>query len=90
LAYAQIPGEAAAGSSAGAVHTLSLPPVSPREHKVRAGHENVAEMARAMEAARRCELVADTTQALNADWGKIHNPWEHARPHQVKHWVEGQ
>jgi len=33
-------------------------------------------MARAMETARRCEIVADNTQALNADWGKFHNPWE--------------
>ena len=55
-----------------------------------AGHDDVAEMVRAMEAARCCEIVADTTQALNADWGKIHNPWEHARPRQVKHWGEGQ
>jgi len=85
LARAQIPREAAAGRSAGVVHTLSLPPVSPREHKVMAGHDDVAEMAHAMEAARRCEIVADTTQALNADWGKIHNPLEHARPLQVKH-----
>jgi hypothetical protein len=72
------------------VHTLSLPPVSPRKHKVMAGHDDVAEMARAMEAARRCEIVADTTQALNADWDKIHNPSEHVRPRQVKHWRGGQ
>ena len=30
-----------------------------------AGHDNAGEMARAMEAARRCEIVADTTQAIN-------------------------
>jgi len=37
-----------------------------------------------MEAVRRCEIVADDTPALNADWGKFHNPWENAWPHQVK------
>jgi len=42
-----------------------------------------------MEAARRCGIVADDTQALDADWGKFHNPWEHARPRQVKRWGEG-
>jgi len=46
-------------------------------------------VAHAMEAARRCEIVEDDTQALDADWGKFHNPWEHARPHQVKRWGEG-
>jgi len=85
LTCAQIPREAAAG----VVHTLSLPPVSPREHKVMVGHDDITEMARAIESARRCEIVADTTQALNADWGKIRDPWGHARPHQVKHWGEG-
>jgi hypothetical protein len=44
-----------------AVHILSLPHVSPREHKVMTGHDDVSEMARAMEVARRCEIVADTT-----------------------------
>jgi len=34
-------------------------------------------------------VVADTTQALDADWGKFHNPWEHAWPHQVKRGGEG-
>jgi len=29
--------------------------------------DNVKEMARAMEAACRCEIVQDTTQALDAD-----------------------
>jgi len=42
-----------------------------------------------MEAARRCELVADDTPALDADWGKFHNPWENAQPRQVKRWGEG-
>jgi len=42
-----------------------------------------------MEAARRCEIVADDTQALDADWGKFHNPWENAQPRQVKRWGEG-
>ena len=63
--------------------------VDASEHQVMTGHDDVAKMARAMEAARRCEIVADTTQVLDADWGKIHNPWEHARPHQVKRWGEG-
>jgi len=91
LACAQIPGAAAAARerTARVVHTLSLPHVPSREHKIMAGHDDVAGMVRAMEAARRCEIVADTTQALNTDWGKIHNPWEHARPQQVKHWGEG-
>jgi len=84
------PREAAAGRSAGAVHTLLLPPVPPREYKVMEGHDDVAEMAHAMEAACCCEIVADTTQVLHVDWGKIHNPWEHALPHQVKRWGEGQ
>ena len=83
LACAHAPGEAVAGRSAGVVHTLLLPPVSPLEHKVMAGYDDVAEMACAMEATRRCEIVADTTQALNANWGKIHHPWEHTRPYKV-------
>ena len=33
LVCGHAPGEAATGSSARVVHTLSLPPVSPREHK---------------------------------------------------------
>jgi len=55
-----------------------------------AGHDDVAEIARATEVALRCEIEADTTEALNANWGKIHNPWEHARPRQDMHWGEGQ
>ena len=85
----QIPGAAAAERAAGALHTLSLPQAEAQEHKVRTGQDDVEEMARAMEAARRCEIVADTTQALDADWGKFHNPWEHAWPDQVKRWGEG-
>ena len=44
-----------------------------------------------MEAARRCEKVADDTPALDAEWAKFHNPWENAiaRPRQVKRWGEG-
>ena len=42
-----------------------------------------------MEAARNCEIVADDTPALDADWGKLHNPWANAQPHQVKRWGEG-
>jgi len=42
-----------------------------------------------MEAGRRCEIVADDTPALDADWGKFHNPWENARPRQVQRWGEG-
>jgi len=53
------------------------------------GQDIVKEMTRTMKAARCCEIVADTTQALDADWGKFHNPWEHAQPHQVKRWGEG-
>jgi len=84
-----IPGAAAAERAADALHTLSLPQAEAREHKVMTGQDNVEVMARAMEAARCCEIVADTTQALDADWGKFHNPWEHARPRQVKRWGEG-
>jgi len=90
FACAHAPREAAAGRSAGAVYTVLLPPVSPRKHKVMSGHDDVTEMAGAMEVARRCGIVADATQALNANWGKIHNPWEHAWPHQFKRWGEGQ
>jgi len=43
-----------------------------------------------MEAARRCEIGADDTQALDIDWGKFHNPWEHAQPHQVKRQAYGE
>jgi len=67
LVCALIPRAAAAECVAGAVHTLSLPLVSHREHKVMAGHYDVAEMPRAMEAASCCEIVADTTQTLDAD-----------------------
>jgi len=42
-----------------------------------------------MEAARHCEIVADDTLALDADWGKFYNPWENARPRQIKRWGEG-
>jgi len=42
-----------------------------------------------MEATRRCEIVVDKTLALDANWGKFHNPWENARPRQVKRWGEG-
>ena len=42
-----------------------------------------------MEVARRCEIVADVTPALDANWGKFHNLWEDARPRQVKRWGEG-
>jgi len=121
MVIAHAPGAAAVGSLACVVHTLSLPPVSPREHKMiewqhdgkaeqwvhlaiykevmerqAVGHAQVAgsvdtaEMTRAMDAARQCEIVADNTQALNVDWGKIYNPWENARPRRVKRWGEGQ
>jgi len=33
-----------------------------------------------MDAARCCEIVADDTTALDANWGKFHNPWENAQP----------
>jgi len=42
-----------------------------------------------MEAGCCCEIVADDTQALDVDWGKFHNPLEHAWPYQVKRWGEG-
>ena len=51
--------------------------------------DDVEEMARAMEAARCCEIVADAIPALDADWDKFYNPWEHTRPHQVKRWGAG-
>jgi len=41
LVCARIPGAAAAERAAGEVHTLLLPHVSPREHKVMAGHDDV-------------------------------------------------
>ena len=59
-------------------------------HAQAAGNGDAAEMTFAMDAARQCEIVADTTLALNADWGKIHNPWENARPRQVKRCGGGQ
>jgi len=65
---------------------LSLPHVSSREHKVMTEHDDIAH---AMEAAHRCEIIPDTTQALDADWDKIHNPWQHAQPHQVNRWGDG-
>jgi len=46
-------------------------------------------MARVMEAARRCEIVADITQALNADWQDPQPMGAHS-PHQVMRWGEGQ
>ena len=63
--------------------------VEARGHKVMSRQDDVEEMARAMEAVRRCKIVADDTQALDADWGNFHNPWEHAHPHQVKRWGTG-
>ena len=80
----RIPTAAAEERAAGALHTLSFPQGEVRGHKFMTRQDDVEEMARAMEAARRCEPMADDTQALDADWGKFHNPWEHARPHQVK------
>jgi len=52
-------------------------------HAQEVGHGDMSEMTRTMDAAHQCEIVADNTQALDADWGKIHNPWENAWPHQV-------
>jgi len=80
----RIPTAAAEERAAGALHTLSFPQGEVRGHKFMTRQDDVEEMARAMEAARRFEPMADDTQALDADWGKFHNPWEHARPHQVK------
>jgi len=73
----------------GHIIMVSNPQAETWEHTVRTGQDNVEEMARAMEAACCCEIVVDTTQALDADWGKLHNPWEHACPLQVKRWGEG-
>ena len=81
----RIPAAAAEERAAGALHTLLFP----RGHKVMTRQDDVEEMARAMEAARHCEIVADDTQVLDTDWGKLHNPWEHAQPHQVKCKGEG-
>jgi len=83
-----IPAAAAEERAAGALHTLSLAQGEARGHKVMTRQDDVEVMARAMEAARRCEIVADDTHVLDVDWGKFHNPWEHARPHQVKRWGE--
>ena len=85
----RIPAAAAEERAAGALHTLSLPQGEACGHQVMTHQDDVEVMARAMEAARRCEIVADGTQALDADWGKFHNPWEHAWPHQVKRGCEG-
>jgi len=84
-----IPGAAATELTAGALHTLLLPQAEAREHKVMTGQDDVEVMACAMQAARHREIVADTTQALDANWGKFHNAWEHTLPHQVKRWGEG-
>jgi len=81
----RIPTAAAEERASGALHTLSFPQGEARGHKVMTRQDNVKEMVRAIEAARHCEIVA----TLNANWGKFHNPWEHARPHQVKRWGEG-
>jgi len=51
--------------------------------------DDVEKMAHAMEAVCRCEIVADDTPALDADWGKCHNPWETAWPRQVERWGKG-
>ena len=59
-------------------------------HAQTVGNQNVTEMEHAMDAAERCEILADNTQALNADWDKIHNPFENVWPHYVKRWGEGQ
>ena len=85
----RIPAAAAEERAAGALHTLSFPQGETRGHKVMTRQDNIEEMARAMAAARSCEIGADDTQALDANWGKFHNPWEHAWPHQVKRWGEG-
>jgi len=85
----RIPSAAAEERVTRALHTLSLPQGEARGHNVTTRQDNVEEMACAMETARLCEIVADDTQALSdADWGKFHNPWEHAWPHQVKRWGE--
>jgi hypothetical protein len=56
-------------------------------HSQAVGSDGVAEMERAMDAAQRFEILSNNTQALNADWGKLHNPWENTWP---KRWGEGQ
>jgi len=88
LACDWIPGTAAAESTTRALHTLLLPHGKARGHKTMTCQDDVEEMAHAMEAACRCEIVADDIPALDADWGKFHNPWENARPRQVKRWGE--
>jgi len=85
----QIPAASAEERATGALHTLLFPQGEARGHKVMTRQDDVEVMARAMEAACRCEIVVDDTQALDADWGKFHNPWEHVRTHQVKRWGEG-
>jgi len=85
----QISAAAAEERAAGALHTLLFPQGEAHAHKVMTRQDNVEEMVRAMEAACRCEIVADDTQALDANWGKFHNPWEHVWPHQVKRWGAG-
>jgi len=85
LACDWIPAAAAAERTAGELHTLSLPQGEARGHKTMTRLE-VEEMAHALEAACCCEIVADDTPALDADWGKFHNPWAC----QVKRWGEGQ
>jgi len=85
----QIPAVAAEERDAGALHTLSFPQGETRGHKVMTRQDYVEEIARAMETARSCEILVDVIQALDANWGKFHNPWEHALPHQVKRWGEG-
>jgi len=69
LACDRIPGAASAERTASALHTL-LPHDEARGHKTTTRQDNV----HAREAARRCEIVADDTPALDADWGKFHNP----------------
>jgi len=85
----RIPAAAAAERAARPLHTLSLPQGEAHVHKFMTGQDDIEMMARTMEAACRCEIVADTTQTLDTDWGMFHNPWEHAQPHQVKCKGEG-
>ena len=89
LVYNWIPTAAAKERAARALHTLLFPQGEASGHKVMTRQEDVEDMARAMDTACRCETVADDTQALDADWGNFHNPWEHAHPHQVKRWGTG-
>jgi len=89
LACDRITAAAAAERTSRELHTLSLPQGEARGHKTMTRQDDVEEMAHAMEAACRCEIVADDTPALDADWGKFHNPWENAWPRQVKRWGEG-